>query len=140
MVSTTSQSLPVNNPTFQVLTRILLASASFLTLCIHRVKCEDPYPFFTKLGRRRSTSLKMRQLVPCSFNIVSRSRYGASLRGWQSGPCPFNIIPEFRYDASLIGLHPNDFLCGFISIGIAKIVVNSPSLIQPLLPDLDRLC
>jgi hypothetical protein len=33
----------------------------------------------------------------------------------------------------LRGLCPNDFPCGFISIEMAKIVVGSPSLTQPLL-------
>jgi hypothetical protein len=63
----------------------------------------------------------------CSFNTVSRSRYR-----WL-GPCPFNTIPRFRYGASLRGLHSNDFPRGFISIEMAKIVVASPNLIQPLL-------
>jgi hypothetical protein len=34
---------------------------------------------------------------------------------------------------SLRWLCPNDFPCGFISIEMAKIVVGSPSLTQPLL-------
>jgi hypothetical protein len=138
MVSTTSRSLPVSDPTFQVSTRTLLGSASFLTLRIHRVKCEDPYSFFTTPGWRCSASLRMRRPDPCSLNTVSRSRYGAPPRGWRPGPYPFNIISGFRYDTSLRGLCPNDFPCGFISIEMAKIVVDSPSLTQPLLlyPDL----
>jgi hypothetical protein len=71
-------------------------------------------------------------------NTVSRSRYDAPPRGWRPDPYPFNTIPGFRYGASLRGLHPNNFPCGFISIEMAKIVVGSPSLAQPLLlyPDL----
>jgi hypothetical protein len=48
-------------------------------------------------------------------------------------PYSFNTVSRFRYGASLRGLHPNDFACDFISIDIAKIVVGSPSLTQPLL-------
>jgi hypothetical protein len=44
-----------------------------------------------------------------------------------------NTIPRFRYGASLKGLRPNVFSCGFISIEMAKIVVGSPRLTQPLL-------
>jgi hypothetical protein len=131
--STISRSLPVSDPTFQVLTRNLLGSASFLTLCICRVKCEDPCSFFTTPERQCSGSLRMRRPDPCLFNTVSRSRYGASPRGWRLGPCPFNTIPRFRYGASLRGLGPNDFSCGFISIKMARIVVGSPNLTQPLL-------
>jgi hypothetical protein len=46
---------------------------------------------------------------------------------------PFNTISEFRYDASLRGLYPNDFSCGFIYIKMARIVVDSSSLTQPVL-------
>jgi hypothetical protein len=133
MVSTISQSLPVSDPTFQVPTRTLLGSASFRTLRIRRVKCEDPYSFFTTPGRRCSVSLRMRRPDPCSLNTVSRSRYGAPPRGWRPGPYPFNTIPGFRYGASLRGLRSNDFPCGFISIEMAKIVVGSSSLTQLLL-------
>jgi hypothetical protein len=133
MVSTISRSLPVSNSTFQVPTRTLLGSASFLTLCIRRVKCEDPYSFFTTPGRRCSVSLRMRRPDPCSLNTVSRSRYDTPPRGWRPSPYPFNIIPGFRYGASLKGLHPNNFPCGFISIEMTKIVVGSSSLTQPLL-------
>jgi hypothetical protein len=133
MVLTTSRSLPVSDPTFQVPIRTLLGSDSFLTLHIRRVKCEDPCSFFTTPERRCSTSLRMRRPDPYSFNTVSRLRYGAPLRGWRPGPCPFNTIPGFRYGASLGGLSPNDFSCGFISIEMTKIVVGSPSLTQPLL-------
>jgi hypothetical protein len=48
-------------------------------------------------------------------------------------PLPFNIIPGFLYGVSLRGLCPNDFLCGFISIEMTKIVIGSVSLTQPLL-------
>jgi hypothetical protein len=133
MVLTTSRSLLVSDPTFQVPTRTLLGSPSLLTLRICRVKCEDPCIFFTTPGRRCSTSLRMRRSNPYSLNTVSRSRYDAPPRGWRPDPCPFNIIPEFRYGTSLRGLHPNDFSCGFISTEMAKIVVGSPSLTQPLL-------
>jgi hypothetical protein len=34
---------------------------------------------------------------------------------------------------SLRGLRPNIFSCGFISIKMARIVVGSPNLTQPLL-------
>jgi hypothetical protein len=133
MVSTTSRSLPVNDPTFQVPTRTLLGLASFLTLRIRRVKCKDTCSFFTTPGRRCSASLRMRRPDPCSLNTVSRSRYGTPPRGWRPGPYPFNTIPRFRYSTSLRGLCPNDFPCGFISIDMAKIVVGSPSQTQPLL-------
>jgi hypothetical protein len=131
MVSTTSQSLPVSDPTFQVPTRILLGLASFLTLRIRRVKCEDPCSFFTTPERRCSTSLRMRRPDPCSLHTISKSRYGAPPRGWRPGTYPFNTIPGFRYGTSLRGLRPNDFPCGFIFIEMAKIVVGSPSLTQP---------
>jgi hypothetical protein len=133
MVSTTSRSLPISDPTFRVPTRTLLGSTSVLTLRIHHVKCEDPFSFFTTPGRRCSASLRMRWSDPFSLNTVSRSRYGMPPRGWRPGHCPFNIIPGFRYDASLKGLRPNDFSCGFIFIEMTKIVVSSPSLTQPLL-------
>jgi hypothetical protein len=133
MVSTTSRSLPVSDPTFQVPTHTLLGSASFLTLHIRRVKYEDPCAFFTTFERRCSTSLRMWWPNPCSLNTVSRSRYDAPPRGWWPDPCQFNIIPRFRYDALLGGLHPNDSPCGFISIEMAKIVIGLPSLTQPLL-------
>jgi hypothetical protein len=132
MVSTTSRSLPVSDPTLQVPTRTLLDSASFLTLCIRRVKCEDSCSFFTTPGRRCSASLRMRRPDPYSLNTVSRSRYDVPPRGWRPGPCPFNTIPRFRYGASLKGLHPNYFPCDFISIEMTKIVVGSPCLTQPL--------
>jgi hypothetical protein len=137
MVSTTSRSLPVSDPTFQVPTRTLLGSASFFTIRIRRVKCENPCSFFTTSGRRCSASLRMRRPDPCSFYTVSRSRYGTPPRACRPGPCPFNTIPEFRYHASLLGLRPNNFPCGFIFIEMAKIVVGSPSLTQPLLLYLD---
>jgi hypothetical protein len=141
MVSTTSQSLPVSNPTFQVPTRTLLGSASFLTLRIRQVKCEDPCLFFTTPGRRCSASLRMRRPDPYSLNTVSRSRYGAPSRGWRPGTCPFNTIPGFQYGASLRGLRSNDFSCSFISIEMAKIIVGSPSLPQPhFIRAWDRLC
>jgi hypothetical protein len=127
MVSTTSQSLPVSDPTFQVPTRTLLGSASFLTLRIRQVKCEDPGSFFTTPGRRCSASLRMQRPDHCSLNTVSRSRYSAPPRGWRPDLCPFNIIPGFRYDAPLRGLRPNNFPCGFISIEMAKIVVDHSS-------------
>jgi hypothetical protein len=133
MVSTTFQSLLVSDPTFQVPIRTLLGSVSFLTLHIRQVKCEDTYSFFTTPGRWCSASLRMRWPDPCSLNTISRSRYGAPPRGWWPGPCPFNTIPRFWYDASLRGLRLNDFLCDFISIEMAKIVVDSSSLTQPLL-------
>jgi hypothetical protein len=133
MVSTTSQNLPISDPTFQVPTHTLLGSASLLIIHIRRVKCEDPYSCFTTFRRRCSASLRMRRPNPCSFNTVSRSKYGAPPRGWRPGPYPFNTIPGFRYGALLRGLHPNDFPCGFISIEMTKIVVGSPSLTQPLL-------
>jgi hypothetical protein len=133
MVSTTSRSLPVSDPTFQVPTRTLLGSVSFLTLHICRVKCKDHCSFFTTPERRRSASLRMRRPDPYSLNTVSRSRYGVPPRGWRPGPCPFNTIPGFRYGASLRGLRPNDFPCDFISIEMAKIVVGSSSLTQPIL-------
>jgi hypothetical protein len=132
MISTTSRSsrsLPVNDTTFQVPTRTLLGSATFLTLCIRRVKCEDPCSFFTTPGRRCNASLRMRRPDPYSLNTVSRSRYGVPPREWRPDPCPFNTIPRFRYVTSLRGLRPNDFPCGFISIEMAKIVGGSPSLI-----------
>jgi hypothetical protein len=133
MVSTTSQSLPVSDPTFQVPTRTLLGLASFLTLRIRRVKYEGPCSFFTTPGRRCSASLRMRRPDSCSFNTVSRSRYGAPPRGWRPGSYPFNTIPKFRYGTSLRGLRPNDFPCGFIFIEMTKIVVDLPSLTQPFL-------
>jgi hypothetical protein len=133
MVSTTSQSLPVSDPTFQVPTRTLLGLASFLTLRIRRVKYEGPCSFFTTPGRRCSASLRMRRPDSCSFNTVSRSRYGAPPRGWRPDSYPFNTIPRFRYGTSLRGLRPNDFPCGFIFIEMAKIVVGLPSLTQPFL-------
>jgi hypothetical protein len=132
MVLTTSRSLLVSDPTFQVPTRTLLASASFLTLSICRVKYEDPCSFFITPGRRCSASLRMRRPDPCSLNTVSRSRYNAP-PGWRPGPYPFNTIPGFRYDASLRGLRLNDFQYGFISIEMAKIVIDSTSLTQSLL-------
>jgi hypothetical protein len=132
IVSTTSRSLPVSNSTFQVPTRNLLGSASFLTL-IRRVKCEDPCSFFTIPKRRCSVSLRMRRFDSCSFNTVYRSRYGTPLRWWRLSPCPFNTIPRFWYGASLRGLRPNDFSCGFIFIRMAKLVVGSPRRTQPLL-------
>jgi hypothetical protein len=115
MVLTTSRSLPVSDHTFQVPTCILLGSATFLTLRIHRVKCEDHCLFFTTPRRRCRASLRMRRPDPCSLNTISRSRYGAPPRGWQRDPYLFNTIPEFQYGASLRGLCPNDFSCGFIS-------------------------
>jgi hypothetical protein len=133
MVSTTSRSLPVSDPTFQIPTRTLLGSTSFLTLRFRRVQCEHPCSFFTTPGRRYSASLRMRRPDPCSLNTVSRSRYGAPPREWRPGLCLFNTIPRFRYGASLRGLRPNDFPCGFISIEMAKIVVGLSSLTQPLL-------
>jgi hypothetical protein len=133
MVSTTSRSLPVSDPTFQVPTCTLLGSASLLTIRIRRVKCKDTCSFFTTPVRRCSASLMMRRSDPCSLNTVSRSKYDAPPRGWRHGPYPFNTIPVFRYGVSLRGLRPNDFLCGFISIEMAKIVVGSPSLTHPLL-------
>jgi hypothetical protein len=133
MISTTSQSLPVSDPTFQIPTHTLLDSASFLTLRIRRVKCENSCSFFTTPGRRCSASLRMRRLNPYSLNTVSRSRYSAPPRGWRPGPCPFNTIPRFRYGASLRGLRSNDFPYGFISIEMGKIVAGSPSLTKPLL-------
>jgi hypothetical protein len=122
-----------SDPTFQVPTRTLLGSTSFLTLCIRQVKCEDTCSFFTTPGRRCSVSLRMRRPDPCSLNTVSRSRYDAPPREWRLDPCPFNTIPGFRYGASLRGSCPNDFPCGFISIEMAKIVVGSSCLTQPLL-------
>jgi hypothetical protein len=133
MVSTNSRSLPVSDPTFQVPTCALLGSASILTLHICRVKCEDPCSFFTTPGRGCSVSLRMRRPDPYSLNTISRSRYGTPPRGWRPGYCPFNIIPGFQYGVSLRGLRPKDFPCGFISIEMAKIVVGSPGLTQPLL-------
>jgi hypothetical protein len=81
MVSTTSQSLPISDPTFQVPTRTLLGSASFLTLRIRQVKCEDTCSFFITPVRWCSTSLRIRWPDPCSLNTVYRSRYGAPSRG-----------------------------------------------------------
>jgi hypothetical protein len=119
IVSTTFQSLPVSDHTFQIPTHTILGSASFLTLRIRRVKCEDPYSFFTTPGRRCSTSLRMRRPDPCSFNTVYRLRYGASLRG----------------------LRPNDFPYVFICIEMTKILVGSSSLTQPSFNRAwDRLC
>jgi hypothetical protein len=57
----------------------------------------------------------------------------ASPRGWRPDPFPFNTIPGFWYGTSLRGLCPNDFSCGFISIKMARIVIGSPNLTQPLL-------
>jgi hypothetical protein len=133
MVLTTSRSLPVNDPILQVHTRILLGSASLLTLRIHQVKCEVPCSFFTAPRRRCSASLRMRWPYPFSLNIVSRSRYDMSPRGWRSGPCPFNTITGFRYGTSIRGLRPNDFSCDFIFIEITKIFVGSPNLTQLIL-------
>jgi hypothetical protein len=133
MVSTTSRSLSVSDPTFQVPTHTLLGLASFFTIHIRRVKCEYLCSFFTTPGQWCSASLRMWRSDPCSGNTISRSRYDTPLRGWRPGPCSFNTIPRFRYGASLRGLHPNDFSCGFISMEMAKIVVASPSLTQPLL-------
>jgi hypothetical protein len=116
IVSTISQSISVSDLTFEVPTRNLLGSVSFLTLRIRRVKCEDTCSFFTTPGRRYSASLRMRWPDPYSFNTVSRSRYDTSSMGWRPGPCSFNTIPEFRYDALLRELRPNDFSCGFISL------------------------
>jgi hypothetical protein len=56
MVPTTSRSLLISDLTFQVPIRTLLGSASFLTLCICRVICEDLYLFFTTPGRWCSAS------------------------------------------------------------------------------------
>jgi hypothetical protein len=147
MVSITSRSLPVSDPTFQVPTRTLLVSASFvtlriphptgsasfLTLRIRRVKCEGSCSFFTTPEQRCSASLWMRRPDPYSLNTVSRSRYDAPPRGRRPSPCSFNTIPGFRYGASLKGLRHNDFPCGFIFIEMAKIVIGSPSLTHPLL-------
>jgi hypothetical protein len=130
MVSTTSRSLPVSDPAFQVLTHTLVGSISFLILRICRIKCEDHCLFFTIPGRRCRTSLRMRRPDPFPLNTVSRLRYGAPPRGWRSSPCPFNTISGFRYATLLRGLCPNNFLCDFIFIEMAKIVVGSPSLTQ----------
>jgi hypothetical protein len=133
MVSTTSQSLPVSYPTFQVHTCTILGSTSFLTLHIHRVKCEYPCSFFTTPGWRCNTLLMMWWLDPCSLNTISRSRYGTSPMGWRPGPYPFNTILRFWYDASIRGLRHNNFSCDFIFIEMAKTVVSSSNLTQPLL-------
>jgi hypothetical protein len=133
MVLTTSRNVPISDPTFQITTRTILGLASFLTICIRRVKCEDPYSFFTTPIRRYSASLRMRRPDPCSLNTVFRLRYDVPPRGWRSDPYPFNTISGFRYGASLKVLRPNDFLCGFISIEMTKIVVGSPSLTQLLI-------
>jgi hypothetical protein len=133
IVSTISWSLLVSDSTFQLPTHNLLGLASFLTICIRWVKYEDTCSFFTTPRQRCRVSLKMWQPDPFSFNIVSRSRYDTSPRGWRPKPFPFNTIPGFSYDTSLRELHPNEFLWGFISIRIAKIVVALPSLTWPLL-------
>src|SRR6185503_20273562 len=48
--STSSRNLPVRDPTFQLPIRILIGSASFLTLRTRREKCEDPCSFLLHPG------------------------------------------------------------------------------------------
>ncbi|PVH36607.1 hypothetical protein PAHAL_6G120700 [Panicum hallii] len=79
--STSSLNLPVRDPTFQLPRRILVGSASFLTLRTCREKCEDPCSFFTTPGHRCSAPQRLRRPDPCSLIIVSGSRYNAPLRG-----------------------------------------------------------
>ncbi|PVH37301.1 hypothetical protein PAHAL_6G284000 [Panicum hallii] len=81
LVSCTSLNLPVRDPTFQLPRRILVGSASFLTLRTRREKCEDPCSFFTTPGRRCSAPQRLRRPDPCSLIIVPGSRYDAPLRG-----------------------------------------------------------
>jgi hypothetical protein len=121
VASTSSLSLPVRDPTFQLPRRILVGSASFLTLCTRRGKCEDPCSFFTTPGRRCSAPLRLRRSDPYSFFIVPGSRYDAPLRGWRPGPCPFNTTLGFRCSASLRGLRPNESHVGFKYMRVAYV-------------------
>ena len=85
---TNSRNLPARDPTFELPKRILLGLASFLTLHICQVKCEDPCSYFITPGHRCSVPLRMRWPYPCPPITVSISTYD-SPKGWGPDPCPF---------------------------------------------------
>ncbi|GER54011.1 transcription factor PIF3 [Striga asiatica] len=76
--STSSRSLPVRDPTFQLPIRTLVGLTSFFALRTRRERCEDPCSFSTTPGRRCSAPLrKCAQLkkrgIPLASNQVNYS-------------------------------------------------------------------